>query len=123
MIALPQGDTTTAATNAVFGEPPASFRFLLDIFQRPPDPASVPAARPQRVSFVNDLDVKATVYHQMNADMVVATGSSFPLVAVTMSPKVSDWFVCFDKGGGGEDGRGQRFFVSSLHIHRISTLS
>jgi hypothetical protein len=75
--------------NAVFGQPPQAFLFLRDIFRQPPDPQSVPHAKPQRVSFVNDLDVKATIYHQMNADMVVTTGSSFPLVAVTVSPKAS----------------------------------
>lgn len=72
----------------MFGEPPSSFVFLRDIFQQRPDPKAVPNAKPQRVSFVNNLDVRAAVYHQMNADMVVTTGSSFPMVAVTVSPKV-----------------------------------
>lgn len=74
----------TPQTNAVFGEAPQAFAFLRDIFQQPPD---LPIHKPQRVSFVNDLGVPATVLHQMNADMVVTTGSSFPLVAVTASPK------------------------------------
>lgn len=93
----PQAGNSTASkaaasSNAVFGTPPRSFAFLRDIFQKPPAPIkankAAKAAKPQRVSFVNDLDVKATIYHQMNADMVVATGSSFPFVAVTVSPKV-----------------------------------
>ena len=84
----------------MFGTPPKAFLFLRDIFQQPPAPPALALAspfKPQRVSFVNDLDVKATIYHQMNADMVVATGSSFPFVAVTVSPKVGD--LCF--GGTG----------------------
>jgi hypothetical protein len=39
------------------------------------------------------MDVKDTLYHHMNADMVIATGSSFPLVAVTVSSKVRGDFI------------------------------
>ena len=44
--------------------------------------------QPRRVSYVNDMNVKSTLYHQMNADMVVTTGSSFAFVAPTVSNKV-----------------------------------
>lgn len=73
----------------VFGAPPPAFAFLSEIFANTTQRGE--ESKPhysQRVSFVNNLDVKATIYHQMNADMVVTTGSSFPLVAVTISPKV-----------------------------------
>ena len=82
----------------VFGEPPKAFAFLSGVFGDDSTVGNYDAGRrphvalsgsPQRVSFINNLDVKATIYHQMNADMVVTTGSSFPLVALTVSPKVS----------------------------------
>ena len=82
----PQASAETPKdANAVFGEPPPAYVFLKEIFAKPPLLAD---ALPQRVSFVNDLDVKTTMYHQMNCDMMVTTGSSFPLVAATVSPKV-----------------------------------
>lgn len=63
---------------------PSDFPFLGDIFGAPSE-----SNRPERVSFIKNMDVKATLYHQMNADMLVTTGSSFPLLAATISPKVS----------------------------------
>jgi len=44
---------------------------------------------PQAVSYHHNLGVQATLYNLMNADMVVTTGSSFPLVAIQASPKVN----------------------------------
>ena len=68
-----------------FSEPPPSFKFLKEIFGN--REATDNNALPQRVSFMNNVDVKTTLYHQMNADMIVTTGSSFALVAPTMSAK------------------------------------
>ena len=77
----------------IFGQPPGKFEFLTDVFRESAQKMNGhdgDSARPHgyRVSFINDFDVKTTVYHQMNADILVATGSSFPLVAPTVSPKV-----------------------------------
>lgn len=63
---------------------PRDFPFLGDIFGA----SSENFTRSERVSFIKNMDVKATLYHQMNADMLVTTGSSFPLLAATVSPKV-----------------------------------
>lgn len=63
---------------------PSDFPFLGGIFGAP----SENITRSERVSFIKNMDVKATLYHQMNADMLVTTGSSFPLLAATVSPKV-----------------------------------
>lgn len=68
--------------------PPPGFAFLADIFGRTSHGNE--GAFPQQVSFVKHMDVKETLYHLMNADMVIATGSSFPLVAVTVSSKVRE---------------------------------
>jgi hypothetical protein len=46
--------------------------------------------QPRRVSYVNNMNVKSTLYHQMNADMIVTTGSSFAFVAPTISNKVGN---------------------------------
>lgn len=62
---------------------PSDFPFLGYIFG-----ALSESNRPERASFVKNMDVKATLYHQMSADMLVTTGSSFPLLAATVSPKV-----------------------------------
>lgn len=55
------------------------FEFLKDIF-----------AENDRiqVSHMNTVDVETTLFHMMNADMLVTTGSSFPYIAATLSPKV-----------------------------------
>ncbi len=72
-------------TSPDFRKPAPSFEFLTDIFMnRDAADGKLP---PQRVSFMNDVDMKTTVYHQMNADMIVTTGSSFALVAPTLSTK------------------------------------
>jgi hypothetical protein len=87
----PTNGTTEPNKNA----PPPGFEFLPSIFheraQLKADSAEDPnklVRQAQRVSFVNDMAVQATLYHEMNADMVITTGSSFPLVGVTISPKV-----------------------------------
>ena len=46
--------------------------------------------QPRRVSYVNNMNVKSTLYHQMNADRIVTTGSSFAFVAPTISNKVGN---------------------------------
>lgn len=62
---------------------PKAFTFLNDVFAvRKQD------LRPQRTSYIKNMDVRATLYHNMNADMIITTGSSFPLLAATISPKV-----------------------------------
>lgn len=77
--------------------PPPGFEFLSEIFQDQDEKGNVGGNEKdqrgstqhlQRVSFISHMDAKATLYHQMNADMVITTGSSFPLVGVTVSPKV-----------------------------------
>ena len=40
-----------------------------------------------RVSYHGRMDVRSTLYHFMDADMLVATGSSFPYMAALLSPK------------------------------------
>ena len=72
--------------------PPPGFSFLVDVFGRRSHGNE--SAFPERISFIKHMDVKDTLYHHMNADMVIATGSSFPLVAFTVSSKVSDDFAC-----------------------------
>lgn len=67
------------------GVAPAAFAFLDGIFSATREEEG---PKTQQVSYVKNMDVKATLYHQMNADMVIATGSSFPLLAATVSPKV-----------------------------------
>lgn len=64
--------------------PPKPFYFLSTYFQNRRS-----AAQQQSVHFLNDLDVRSSIYHMMNADMLVCTGSSFPYLAATASPKVS----------------------------------
>lgn len=59
---------------------PQTFSFLNDVFLR--------NTRSQRISYVKNMDARATLFHHMNADMIVTTGSSFPLLAATISPKV-----------------------------------
>lgn len=66
--------------------PPKEFPFLRDVFQSPR--AQNRDESVERVSYIKNMDVKATLYHQMNADMIITTGSSFPLLAATVSPKV-----------------------------------
>lgn len=39
------------------------------------------------MTFLNTLSVDASLLHMMNADMLVTTGSSFPYLALTVSPK------------------------------------
>jgi len=83
----PSNGTTESQMDA----PPSGFEFLPSIFQEQSQARTDSAAEyrnnavrhAQRVSFVNNMAVKATVYHEMNADMVITTGSSFPLVGVT----------------------------------------
>jgi hypothetical protein len=62
---------------------PDDFAFLNDVFA-----VQKQDSRSERVSYVKSMDVRATLYHHMNADMIVTTGSSFPLLAATVSPKV-----------------------------------
>lgn len=66
--------------------PPPGFAFLAEIYGHRSNGNE--STFPQQVSFVKHMGVKDTLYHHMNADMVIATGSSFPLVAVTVSSKV-----------------------------------
>jgi hypothetical protein len=60
------------------GDQPA-FGFLTDIF--------LEDVRTQ-VSYMNKMDVPTALIYMMNADMLVTTGSSFPYIAATISPKV-----------------------------------
>ena len=62
---------------------PKAFAFLDDVFA-----VRMQDLQLQRVTYVKNMDVRATLYHHMNADMIVTTGSSFPLLAATISPKV-----------------------------------
>jgi hypothetical protein len=62
------------------GDSPA-FDFIGDIFVNEPPRV--------RVSHLNQMTVLESLFHMMNADMLVTTGSSFPYIAVTVSPKVS----------------------------------
>lgn len=39
------------------------------------------------MTYLNTLGVDASLLHMMNADMLVTTGSSFPYLALTVSPK------------------------------------
>lgn len=41
-----------------------------------------------RVTYINSMDVPTTLIHMMNADMLITTGSSFPYIAASVSPKV-----------------------------------
>jgi len=66
--------------------PPTGFAFLADIFEDRSHGNE--GAFSQRKSYIKHMGVKESLYHYMNADMVIATGSSFPLVAVTVSSKV-----------------------------------
>lgn len=66
--------------------PPPGFAFLADIFGNRSHRNE--GVFSQRMSYIKNMGVKETLYHHMNADMVIATGSSFPLVAVTVSSKV-----------------------------------
>jgi len=66
--------------------PPAGFDFLANIFGNRSHQKE--GASSHRMSYIKHMGVKETLYHHMNADMVIATGSSFPLVAVTVSSKV-----------------------------------
>ena len=72
-------------TSADFSAPTPRFEFLSEIFTN--RDAADGDLLPQRISFMNNVDMKTTVYHQMNADMIVTTGSSFALVAPTLSTK------------------------------------
>lgn len=65
---------------------PEAFAFMNDVFAVQQQDLHL-----QRVSYVKNMDVRATLYHHMNADMIVTTGSSFPLLAATISPKVRRW--------------------------------
>lgn len=58
------------------GQPP--FPFLGSIF--PPNDRI-------KATYLNHLDPQASLLHMMNADMLVTTGSSFPYIAATISPK------------------------------------
>jgi hypothetical protein len=40
-----------------------------------------------QVTFMNRLDVRSSLYHMMNADMLVMTGSGFPYIAAVTSWK------------------------------------
>ena len=55
-----------------------SIDFLPDIFEKG-DKSKI------RVSYINEMDVKSSLFHLMNADMLVTTGSSFPYIAATLS--------------------------------------
>lgn len=100
---------SSATTNGdAYGTPPPRFEYLNAIFRNEAEGegeedggnlGNIGRRYPQRVSFVNDADVRTTIYHEMNADMVITTGSSFPLVGVTVSPKVR--VVFFIHLGGG----------------------
>lgn len=59
------------------GQPP--FAFLPKIF--PSDDGRT------KTTYMNHLDAQASLLHMMNADLLVTTGSSFPYVAATVSPK------------------------------------
>jgi hypothetical protein len=60
------------------GNPPSYFTFLDSIFTE---------NEHTTVSYINDMDIRSTLFHFMNADMLVITGSSFPYVAITLSTK------------------------------------
>jgi hypothetical protein len=62
------------------GDSPA-FDFIGDIFVNKPPRV--------KVSHLNQMTALESLFHMMNADMLVTTGSSFPYIAVAVSPKVS----------------------------------
>ena len=55
------------------------FTFLPDVFKED---------ETVKVSFLDHMDVPTSLFHMMNADMLVSTGSSFPHIAAMISPKV-----------------------------------
>jgi hypothetical protein len=55
--------------------PPRGFEYLSKVFKG------------ARVKFLNKLDVRASLYHMMNADLLVMTGSGFPYIAAVTSWK------------------------------------
>ena len=59
------------------GQPP--FDFLAQIFPADDDRT--------KTTYLNHLDPQASLLHMMNADLLVTTGSSFPYLAATVSPK------------------------------------
>ena len=59
---------------------PEAFGFLNDIF--------LAHRHDLRASYIKNMDVRRTLFQHMNADMIITTGSSFPLLAATISPKV-----------------------------------
>lgn len=57
----------------------APFACLPSIFQESDDSV--------KTTYLNHLDPQSSLLHMMNADMLVTTGSSFPYIAATVSPK------------------------------------
>lgn len=62
--------------------PPQELAFLSQIFRSEDE-----GGRSVRVSYLNDLDPRESLYHMMNGDMLISPGSSFPAIAATLSPK------------------------------------
>ncbi len=84
-----------------YSEPPPLYEFLVDLFGARKNATSGEGGgfQTQRASFYTDMDLKTTVYNQMNADMVVTTGSSFAIVAPTLSTKPVVIFTKSKEGG------------------------
>jgi hypothetical protein len=57
----------------VRGQPPSGYEFLQEL---------------PNVTFVRQIAVDLTLYHMINADMLIGTGSSLPIIAQTVSWKV-----------------------------------
>lgn len=62
--------------------PPQELAFLSQIFRSEDE-----GGRSVRVSYLNDLDPRESLYHMMNGDMLISPGSSFPAIAATLSSK------------------------------------
>jgi hypothetical protein len=56
-------------------QPPKGFEYILKTFNG------------TQFTFMNSLDVRSSLYHMMNADMLVMTGSGFPYIAAVTSWK------------------------------------
>lgn len=65
--------------------PVAQFDYLPEVF----DAANSWKGGDYKISFHNAMDAKTTLYHMMNADMIVSGGSQFPVVAATLAMKVT----------------------------------
>lgn len=87
-----------------------AFDFLADIFRED-------VGSKTKVSFANTLDVPTSLLHMMNADMLITTGSSFPYIAATLSPKVSS---CTTKRAGSSKADNTAHRRSSLFLPFIN---